>query len=75
MEENGISLRDSESDTHLSARTIGIDFERWFDKRDSEHLVEQGAAGSRTTMSLPNVDIPPEKHLTPRKLLVCLNKT
>ena len=60
MEENGMSPQGSESDTHLSARTIGIDFERWFDKRDSEHFVGQGVEGSRTTMSPPNVDIPPE---------------
>ena len=75
MEENGISLRDSEPDTHLSDRTIGIGFERQFDKRNSEHLVGQGAAGSGTTMSLPNVDIPPEKHLILCKFPARLNKT
>ena len=75
MEENGISLRDSESDTHPSARTIGIDFERRFDKRNPEYLVGQGAAGSGTTMPLPNVDIPPEKHLILCKLPARLNKT
>ena len=75
MEENGISLRDSEPDTHPSDRTIGIDFERQFDKRNSEHLVGQGAADLGTTMSLPNVDIPPEKHLTSRRFLARLNRT
>jgi hypothetical protein len=75
MEENGISLRDLESDRHLSVRTIGIDFERWFDKRNPEYLVEQGAADSRATMPLPNVDIPPEKHLTLCKFPARLNRT
>jgi hypothetical protein len=75
MEENGISLRDLESDRHLSVRTIGIDFERRFDKRNPEYLVGQGAAGSGTTMPLPNVDIPPEKHLILCKLPARLNKT
>ena len=64
MEENGFVLRDSESDTRLSAQTIGIGFERQCDKRNPEYLVEQGASDSKTTMPLPNVDIPPEKHLT-----------
>jgi hypothetical protein len=75
MEENGISLRDLESDRYLFARTIGIDFERQSDKRNSEYLVEQGAADSRATMPLPNVDIPPEKHLILCKLPARLNKT
>ena len=75
MEENEISLRDSESDTHLSAQTIGIDFEQQFDKQNPEHLVEQGAADSKTTMHLPNVGIPSEKHLILCKFLARLNRT
>jgi hypothetical protein len=75
MEENGFALRDSESDTHLSARTIGSDFERQFDKQNPEYLVEQGAANSKTTMPLPNVDISPEKHLTLCKSPVCPDRT
>ena len=75
MEESGIARRDSESDTHLSARTIGIDFGRRCDRRNSEYLVGQGVAGSSTPTSLPNVDIPPEKHLIPREFPVHLDKT
>ena len=75
MEENGISLWDSEFDTHLSAQTIGIGFERRFDRRNPERLVGQDAADSRATMPLPNVDIPPEKHLIPCELPARLNRT
>ncbi len=60
---------------YLFARTIGIDFERQFDKRNPAHLVGEGAAGSRTTMPLPNGDIPPEKQLTSHKFPARLNRT
>ena len=75
MEENDIFLQDLESDTHLSVRTIGIGFEQQFDKRNPEYHVAQGAADSRTTMLLPNVDIPVEKHLTLCEFPACPNRT
>ena len=60
---------------YLSARTIGIGFERQFDKQNLEHLAEQDTAGSRAAMSLPNVDIPLEKRLTLCEFLARLNRT
>ncbi len=75
MEESGIARWDSESDTYLSARTIGIDFGRRFDRQDSGYLVEQGAAGSRIPMCPPNVDVPLKRHPIPREVPARLNRT
>ena len=75
MAENGPPLQDSAADTPLSARTIGSDFERRFDKRNPGYLVGPGAADSRTLLPLPNIGISPERHLTPCEFPVHLNRT
>ena len=75
MEESGTVLRDSESGTHPSARTIGIDCGRRFDRRDSEYLVGQDVVRSKIPTSLPNVGIPPKRHPIPREFPVRRDKT